>query len=135
MRPRRPRPKDLSGLEKNLRRDSSGRYRWHWDPEFVLGTKRPDASRQPERLLAAARQLSIPTLLIRGRMSDVIRHESVAEFLEAVPHAGYVDVAGAGHMIAGDRNDVFSEAVLAFLDGGLRERGRHGHHRPSPAGR
>ncbi|GBD25028.1 Putative non-heme bromoperoxidase BpoC [bacterium HR30] len=117
--PHRPPPKDLSGLKKNLRRDASGRYRWHWDPEFVLGPKTPDASRQPERLLAAAKRLQIPTLLVRGRMSDVISPESVREFLEAVPHARFVDVAEAGHMIAGDRNDLFSTAVLEFLDSGL----------------
>ncbi len=114
--PHRRRPKDFAGLKKNLRRDVSGRYRWHWDPEFVLGAKTPDASRQPERLLAAARRLVIPTLLVRGRMSDVISSESVHEFLEAVPHARFVDVAEAGHMIAGDRNDLFSAAVLEFLD-------------------
>ena len=33
-----------------------------------------------------------------------------------VPHAEYVDVAGAAHMIAGDSNDVFTDAVIAFLD-------------------
>jgi pimeloyl-ACP methyl ester carboxylesterase len=32
-----------------------------------------------------------------------------------VPHARFVDVAGAGHMVAGDRNDVFNDAVVAFL--------------------
>jgi hypothetical protein len=26
-----------------------------------------------------------------------------------------VDVSGAGHMVAGDRNDLFSEAVIGFL--------------------
>lgn len=121
--PHRPKPRDFSGLEKNLRRDGSGRYRWHWDPAFVLGTKTPDASRQPERLLAAARRLTMPTLLVRGRMSDVVSQESVREFLQAVPHAHYVDVAEAGHMIAGDRNDVFSAAVLEFLEVCRSERG------------
>ncbi len=113
--PHRPRPRDLSGLAKNLRRGPDGRYRWHWDPQFVVGPKRPDASQQPARLLAAARRLVVPTLLVRGRMSDVISPESVAEFLEAVPHARFADVSGAGHMIAGDRNDAFSAAVLEFL--------------------
>lgn len=113
--PHRPRPRDLSGLAKNLRRGADGRYRWHWDPQFVVGPKRPDASQQPARLLAAARRLVVPTLLVRGRMSDVISPESVAEFLEAVPHARFADVSGAGHMIAGDRNDAFSAAVLEFL--------------------
>ena len=28
-----------------------------------------------------------------------------------------VDVAGAGHMVAGDRNDLFNDAVVTFLAG------------------
>jgi pimeloyl-ACP methyl ester carboxylesterase len=32
-----------------------------------------------------------------------------------VPHARYVDVGDAGHMVAGDRNDAFNDAVAAFL--------------------
>ena len=37
-------------------------------------------------------------------------------FLEMVPHAGYGVGANAAHMIAGDRNDVFTVAVVWFLD-------------------
>jgi non-heme chloroperoxidase len=113
--PRRPRPKDLSGLTKNLRLGEDRRYRWHWDPAFVLGSKRPSGSQQPERLLAAARRLTIPALLVRGQMSEVISEAGAREFLEAVPHARYVDVSDAGHMVAGDRNDVFAQAVIDFL--------------------
>jgi pimeloyl-ACP methyl ester carboxylesterase len=113
--PHRPRPADLSGLRKNLRQDAEGRYRWHWDPEFVGGVRRPNGSQNPERLLAAARRLRVPTLLVRGRMSDVISEAGAREFLAAVPHAEYVDVSGAGHMVAGDRNDIFSRAIIDFL--------------------
>ncbi len=113
--PHRPRPKDMSGLAKNLRRDADGRYRWHWDPEFVVGMRRPSGSQQPDRLLAAARRLPVPVLLVRGQMSDVISEEGAAEFLAAVPQARYADVSDAGHMVAGDRNDAFAAAVIDFL--------------------
>jgi pimeloyl-ACP methyl ester carboxylesterase len=36
-----------------------------------------------------------------------------------VPHAGHIGVAGAGHMVAGDRNDAFNDAVVAFLQDAL----------------
>ena len=39
----------------------------------------------------------------------------VEQFRQMVPHAEYVDVEDAAHMVAGDRNDVFTKAVLAFL--------------------
>ena len=66
-------------------------------------------------MLKAARALRVPTLLIRGKLSDVISDETTQEFLDAVPHAKYVDVSEAGHMVAGDKNDIFSKAVIDFL--------------------
>jgi len=113
--PNRPRPKDLSGLQKNLRLKDDGRYYWHWDPRFITGDNRPNGSQNPDRLEAAARNLTIPTLLIRGKKSELIDMDSVRAFQEHVPHAEFVDVAQAGHMVAGDRNDAFSGAVMEFL--------------------
>lgn len=119
-RAHRARPSDLSGLAKNLRRGGDGRYRWHWDPAFLDG-RRPAArdSRSailnPHRLIEAAGRLRVPTLLVRGRESDVVSEEGVAEFLRAAPRARFRDVSGAGHMVAGDRNDAFTSAVIEFL--------------------
>jgi pimeloyl-ACP methyl ester carboxylesterase len=119
--PHRPPPSNLSGLMRNLRRREDGRWVWHWDPRFLAGQGgSPDETRvsllPPERLEAAARSLRVPTLLVRGRMSDVLSEEGARQFLELVPHAAYVDVAGAGHMVAGDRNDAFNDAIVQFLE-------------------
>ena len=48
-------------------------------------------------------------------MSDIVSDESVRELRELIPHAEVVDVAGAGHMVAGDRNDAFNAAVIDFV--------------------
>ena len=48
-------------------------------------------------------------------MSDLITEDGARKFLEQVPHAHYADVSGAGHMVAGDRNDKFTQAVIDFL--------------------
>jgi pimeloyl-ACP methyl ester carboxylesterase len=119
--PHRPRPKDLSGLAKNLRQRPDGRWVWHWDPAFVRGKfGSADETRSsvidPRRLEAAVDALRIPTLLVRGRSSDLLSEEGAQDFLARVPHAEFADVAGAGHMVAGDRNEVFNEAILTFLD-------------------
>ena len=119
--PHRPRPKNLDGLKKNLRRRADGRWMWHWDPRFVSGRfGSPDETRSTlvdgDRLARAARTLTIPTLLVRGRMSDLLSEEGARELLQLVPQAQLVDVAGAGHMVAGDRNDAFNDAVVEFLD-------------------
>jgi pimeloyl-ACP methyl ester carboxylesterase len=117
--PHRPRPRDLSGLRKNLR-EREGRFYWHWDPDFIRGGKgAPDETRtsvvDPDRLEAAALNLRIPVLLVRGRVSDLLSKEGARAFLDLVPHAQMVDVAGAGHMVAGDRNDLFNQSIVDFL--------------------
>lgn len=63
----------------------------------------------------AARRLTVPTLMVRGAKSDIVSQASVDAFMKLVPHARLVDVGGAGHMVAGDKNDVFANAILDFL--------------------
>jgi pimeloyl-ACP methyl ester carboxylesterase len=118
--PHRPRPRDLNGLRKNLRLGSDGRWRWHWDERMMSGDRPPNAIHAAARLEAAARALRVPALLVRGRMSDVVSEEGARAFLALVPHARYADVSGAGHMVAGDRNDPFTDAVLGFLSTEVR---------------
>ncbi len=115
--PHRPRPSDLSGLSKNLRRGEDGRYRWHWDPRFL--DHRADAVERAHvlqaRQSAAAERLKIPVLLVRGRESELVGEAEAAEFLRLCPHAELADVSGARHMVAGDRNDAFTAAVADFV--------------------
>jgi len=113
--PHRPRPADLSGLEKNLRRGEDGRLRWHWDPKLVTGAKSVESTRRDVSFAEVAPAVDVPTLLIRGKQSDVVSETTALEFLRLVPHAEYVDLAGAAHMVAGDRNDAFTGAVADFL--------------------
>ena len=49
-----------------------------------------------------------PTLLVRGGSSDLVTETEARAFLDLAPHARFVDVSGAGHMVAGDRNDAFN---------------------------
>ncbi len=122
--PHRPRPKNLDGLKKNLRlRD--GRWHWHWDPRVMFPA---DAETHPdtpisaviyERSKIAARSITAPVLLLRGKESDVVSDEGVAEMRELIPHAEVVDVREAGHMVAGDDNDVFTANLLDYLDNSI----------------
>jgi pimeloyl-ACP methyl ester carboxylesterase len=115
--PHRPRPRSHEGLKKNLRLHPDGRWRWHWDPRFLEGNRRIGAgSAEVERaLVEAAKTVTIPTLLVRGASSELVQEEHAKDFLKLVPHAGYVDVGGARHMVAGDRNDQFAKAIKDFL--------------------
>lgn len=111
--PQRPRPATLSGLAKNVRLGSDGRYHWHWDPSYRQQQR--DPKRRQARLEACARALTVPTLLVRGGLSDVLSEEGAQEFLSLAPRSEYVNVMSAGHMVAGDKNDTFGNVAIEFL--------------------
>ena len=117
--PNRRRPADLDGLRANLRQ-REGRWYWHWDPKFIDGTAAspPIEVTEVDRINAAVEAIlaaGVPMLLVRGQMSDLVTQDRAEAFLKRFPQIEFVDVAGAGHMVAGDRNDVFAEAVVEFL--------------------
>ncbi len=117
--PHRPRPTNLSGLSKNLRQGEDGRYRWHWDPNFISSREDPEKHARDVEAegFDAARHLKMPVLLVRGRESELVGEDEVEAFVAAVPHAKFADIAGARHMVAGDKNDVFTQALLTFFEG------------------
>jgi non-heme chloroperoxidase len=112
--PHRKRPKDISGLGKNVRLGEDGRLRWHWDPAFLHAARH--YANRAERMVACARKLDLPVLLVRGGLSDLLSEEGARDFLTLCPHAEYVSVTDAHHMVAGDRNDIFLGAVTGFLE-------------------
>lgn len=116
--PNRCRPKSIDGLAKNLRLDDDGRYRWHWDPAFLSGPRPVYSGRVASETyrMDAARALTVPTLLVHGQLSELVSADMADAFLALVPHAKLADVSGAGHMVAGDRNDAFKSAIFAFLN-------------------
>ena len=113
--PHRKKPKDLEGLKKNLRLKGDGRYYWHWDPRFIRRRPGSRDRRYFDLQLKAAEKVTIPTLLIRGALSDVVTMEDVDYFLSVISHAKFVEIENAAHMIAGDRNDIFAEEAIKFL--------------------
>jgi non-heme chloroperoxidase len=119
--PHRKRSWNLDGLAKNVRLGDDGRYYWHWDPKFRSGPsddpeqRRARMEQRRARQEACARSLVLPTLLVRGGLSDLLSEEGARDFLELCPSAEYVNITGAAHMVVGDRNDIFSGAVIDFL--------------------
>jgi pimeloyl-ACP methyl ester carboxylesterase len=111
--PHRKRAATAEGLKKNVRRTADGKFRWHWDPRILVTATNP-LSRQL-RMEAAASHLSVPALLVRGALSDVLSEEGAQEFLNLCPYCEYVNVTNAAHMVAGDENDVFATSIMEFL--------------------
>jgi pimeloyl-ACP methyl ester carboxylesterase len=112
--PHRSPTKDAAGLMKNLRR-RDGRLYWHWDPRMLARHDWPEARIIEDRLNQAAARVQVPTLLVRGLRSDIVSGEGVADLQARIPHLEVFDVDGAGHMVAGDKNDAFNRGIFDFL--------------------
>jgi pimeloyl-ACP methyl ester carboxylesterase len=113
--PHRVRPPDDTGLMKNLRQGADGRLRWHWDPKIIRRPHRLEPPELVEPLLAACRGVRIPVLLVNGMQSDVVDQAGVDELRRHLPQLEVSNVAGAGHMVAGDVNDAFNRVMIDFL--------------------
>lgn len=113
--PHRAKPRDHSGLMKNLRLRDDGRLHWHWDPKFFS----EDATLEPpteSTLNLNYRNVRLPVLLVRGTSSDLVTLDGVDALRRVVPQLEVFDVDGAGHMVVGDRNDAFNAGILDFLN-------------------
>lgn len=106
--------RDPAGLVRNLR-ERDGRLYWHWDPAFLQVTVR-ESFASHERALTAARAISVPTLLVRGDLSEVVRPEDAADLVRLIPQAEIIVIRNAAHMVAGDQNSAFGAAMLAFIE-------------------
>jgi pimeloyl-ACP methyl ester carboxylesterase len=116
--PNRPRPQSLDGLRKNVRQREDGRWYWHWDPAFMMSSpNEPQRRTGVQRMRTAAEHVHVPTLLVRGLQSEVVSDEGIADMQRLIPQAQVVQVGAAGHMIAGDDNDVFTGRLEEFLGG------------------
>jgi len=114
--PHRARPASTDNLRRNVRLGEDGRLYWHWDPAFLqLGSSQGDFTELHGRLIAAARTIEVPTLLVRGAISDMVSDDAVDELRRLIPAATVVDAAGAAHMVAGDDNAVFVDQMSEFL--------------------
>src|SRR5512143_1198711 len=113
--PHRRGRKSPERLRRLLVAHADGRLRWHWDPR-MLDRIAADSEQQQSHLLEAARNIRAPTLLISGARSDIVSEPTIDEFLACVPHAEHVRVEHATHMVVGDRNDAFTDAVRNFIE-------------------
>jgi pimeloyl-ACP methyl ester carboxylesterase len=111
--PLRAPSRNPQGLLRSLR-ERHGRLYWHWDPAVIGDPPGEELSSMLSERLAALPS-AMPLLLVSGAQSDVVDPEAIEEFRRQAPQAETVAVQRAGHMVAGDRNDAFSDAIGDFL--------------------
>ena len=85
----------------------------NWD-ERTLGAF--PIEQVPERLFAAAPELKLPTLVVRGGLSWMQRAPEAQAFDDALPHGESAEVADADLLVVTDRSEAFLGLLLDFLE-------------------
>jgi len=93
----------------------NGKIGWRYD--LAIREQWRQGPSTPEDLWPAWRNLSFPTLIVRGATSDILSPEAAQQMLAAQPHAREVEIPQAAHMVFEDNPDTFLAAVRAFLSG------------------
>jgi proline-specific peptidase len=104
-------------MRHRLKPTESGKWTWKFDKRF----RQPDSGLKIGSNLTndeswqLFRNLSVPTLLVRGAESDVLTPEVAERCVQEIRRSRLVVIPGAGHSVPGDNPDAFTEAVREFL--------------------
>ena len=102
-------------LAVSLRETPDGKMAKMFDERFREADFRGVADAR-SGIWETAMALTVPTLLLHGENSPVLKREQAEEFAEKVPVVKLVTIPEAGHSVAGDQPEAFVEAVRDFLN-------------------
>ena len=103
-------------LRRNMRREADGRWYWHWDalayrdPRHNIGL-----GRGTQFLESIAGDVKVPAMLAWCELSEVVDQDGVEALRALMPRLEVEIIPGARHLIVGDQNDIFADALLGFL--------------------
>jgi non-heme chloroperoxidase len=115
--PNRPRPRSLDGAAQERPPRRGRTLALALGPGLHVDPRRAAAA-GPRRAAGdsgGAERIVAPTLIVRGMRSDIVTDAGLEDMRRRVPAAKVVEVGAAGHMVAGDDNDVFAGALEQFL--------------------
>ena len=99
-------------LRHSLRERPDGKLEFKCDGQFLtMSVSRPPV----EELWSYVRQLTCPTLIVRGALSDILLHDVALGMQQKVPNSRLVEIEGAGHSVPCDNPEAFEAAVRHFL--------------------
>ena len=118
-RAQNPRPPEAELRARTLhnliqREDGS----WTWRYDVALRNGRASVSPRPEEAAAmwdSLRNITCPTLLVRGVDSDILSPELAQRMLDTIPNCRLVEVADSGHAVPLENPSGFLEGVRGFL--------------------
>lgn len=98
----------------NLMRTADGKWTWRYD-RALRDPSNPRPRRSPEDGWALVANINVPTLLIRGEISDILPRAVADRMVQTIPDCRFVEVAGSGHSVHQERPAGFLEALRTFL--------------------
>ncbi|HET6474388.1 MAG TPA: alpha/beta hydrolase [Pseudomonadales bacterium] len=101
-------------VEYSLMRRSDGRYTYRYDPALRDPTN-PRKGIPADEGWKLVAKIAVPTLLVRGEVSDILSRGVAARMAETIPDCRLVEVAGSGHPVPLDKPDAFAAALGGFL--------------------
>ncbi|MGD8417562.1 MAG: alpha/beta hydrolase [Pseudomonadales bacterium] len=112
--PRPPEAHQFERVRDSLMRTADGRWTYRFDralrdPSVVRA--RPTS----EENWAAVARIRVPTLLLRGELSDILARDVAVRMAETIRDCRLIEIEESGHPIPLDRPERFLEAVEAFL--------------------
>jgi pimeloyl-ACP methyl ester carboxylesterase len=103
-------------VQYSLMRRDDGRFTYRYDPA-LRDPKNPRKGIPPETGWALVSNINVPTLLVRGALSDILSRPIAQRMVKAIPAGAgrLVEVAGSGHPVPLDKPGGFLDAVATFL--------------------
>lgn len=101
-------------ITHNLMPTADGKWTYRYD-RALRDPSNPRPRPTPEEGWQLVRQITVPTLLVRGEVSDVLPREVADRMVTEIPDCRFVEVPGSGHSVPLERPQGFLEAVRSFL--------------------
>ncbi len=93
----------------------NGKIGWRYDLAIREERRRGATPPSAEDVWSPLRNITSPTLIVRGLDTDLLSTEVAAQMLDTIPNCQLTEVERAGHMVFEDNPDGFLEAVRTFL--------------------
>jgi pimeloyl-ACP methyl ester carboxylesterase len=101
----------------NLKRRDDGMWTYCYDVALRQPQSQPAERPDPEPVWRSFRNISCPTLLVRGAESDLLGRPTAERMAREIPNCMLVEVPEAGHSVPLENPEGFRDAVKAWLKG------------------
>ncbi len=117
-RKQNPRPPDehlRHRVTHNLMQRADGKWTYRYDEALRRGARSIATPEEIEHDWQSLKNITCPTLLVRGDASDILSTEMAQRMVESIPNCQLVTVSNSGHAVPLDNPTGFLSAVEPFL--------------------